>query len=224
MEYTIRVATNDDATAIAAVARAVWPEEPLDAASIGALIVGGARRTLVAVSGGAIVGFVDGFVTDARDGASRWEVDLLAVSPRAQGRGIGRALVAGSVAAGRELGAVRARALIRTANIGSERSFTANGFQPDPYESELWVADGIAIPGTDTGLTVVSVHTFRYAGAWLEDVTAAGIGALRPDTTGDIAGTVIPLSDGDALRTAAAVPMQCEGRFRFWHRAPVISA
>jgi L-amino acid N-acyltransferase YncA len=222
VEYTIRAATADDAAGIAAVAAAVWPEEPLDAARIGALMAAGARRTLVAASDGATVGFADGFMTGARDGAPRWEVDLLAVGPRAQGHGIGRALIAGSVAAGRELGAARARALIRAGNIGSERAFAACGFQPEPFESELWVADGVAVPDVIAGLTIVPVRTFRYAGIWLEDVSAAGLGTLRLDTTGGIVGAVIPLSGRDALRAAAAAAMQREGRFRFWHHAPVI--
>jgi GNAT superfamily N-acetyltransferase len=220
MDYVIRMATVDDTPGIAAVAVSAWPEEPLDAAAIAALMAEPGRATHVAVQGRTVVGFVDGFVTRASDGAARWEVDLLAVAPQSQGRGVGRGLVAASVAAGGDaLGAVRARALIRVENIGSERAFAACGFSPEPFASALWVADGLAVVGEPDGLHIVPVRTFRYAGTWLENVTAHGICALHPATDGGMVGAVIPLADRETSRAAADAGLRNEGTFRFWHRA-----
>jgi GNAT superfamily N-acetyltransferase len=218
MEFAIRMATAGDAPGIAAVAASVWPEEPLDAATIATLLPEPMRCTHVAVQGATIVGFVDGFITRASDGTARWEVDLLAVSPRAQGRRLGRSLVAASVAAGDALGVARARALIRVGNIGSERAFAACGFTPDPFESALWVGDGLTIVGEPTGLHVVPVRTFRYAGTWLEAVTVSGIGALHRDPEDGVVGAVIPLTDRDTVHAATDTGLHDEGAFRFWHR------
>jgi GNAT superfamily N-acetyltransferase len=217
MEFVIRTATANDAPGIAAVAASVWPEELLDAAAIATLLTEPMRCTHVAVQGRAVVGFADGFVTRANDGAARREVDLLAVSPQAQGHGVGRGLVAANVAAGGALGVARARALIRTGNIGSERAFAACGFVPDPFESALCVADGLAIVGEPIGLHVVPVRTFRYAGMWLEDVTAQGVGALHPAPDGGVVGTVIPLTERETLHAANNAGLHDEGTFRFWH-------
>jgi GNAT superfamily N-acetyltransferase len=177
------------------------------------------HSTHVAVREGTVVGFVDGFVTRAGDGATRWEVDLLAVDPCAQGRGLGRGLVAANIAAGSTRNVAYARALIRTGNIGSERAFAACGFAPDPFESELWVAGDLMTAGEPVGLHVVPVRTFRYSGTWLEAVSASGLRALRPDTGRHTVGSVIPLADGDVLRAAIDAGLQPVGRFRFWHRA-----
>ena len=79
MDACVRRATPADALAIASVAAEVWPEEVLDGAMIGRLIAETDRVTLVAELDGAVVGFVDGFVTRSASGSLRWEVDLLAV-------------------------------------------------------------------------------------------------------------------------------------------------
>jgi hypothetical protein len=145
-------------------------------------------------------------------------VDLLAVDPRAQGRGLGRALVAANIAAGSDRNIAYARALIRTGNIGSERAFAACGFAPVPFVSELWVAESLTTAGEPVGLHVVPVRTFRYSGIWLEGVSAGGLRALRPDTGHYTVGSVIPLADRDVLRAAVDAGLRPEGRFRFWNR------
>jgi GNAT superfamily N-acetyltransferase len=224
MDAFVRRATPSDASSIAAVAAEVWPEEPLDSANIRQLIAESARATLVAELDGSVVGFVDGFVTRSASGVKRWEVDLLAVSSAARGRGVGRRLVDECVAAGIAIGAEQSRGLVRVGNVASERVFSACGFIPDKGESNLWVAEGLFLDETQASPHVVPVRTFRYAGLWLEEVTVDGPGALRP--AGDdrnVIGTVIAASDRAASNAAAAVGMQAAGRYHFWHRAGDVS-
>jgi GNAT superfamily N-acetyltransferase len=218
MDVVIRPAQPEDARAIVAVAAEVWPEEWLDPAFIAGLIGEGGRATLLAELGGRVVGFVDGFATRTGDGRVRWEVDLLAVSPSAQGQGIGRQLVRASVTAGARGDAELTRGLVRVGNLASERVFAACGFLPDRDVCELWTGEGLRTdaPG---GMHIVPVWTFRYAGNWLEEVTAAGLRALQPNGTSDMAGTLIPVTDTAALEAAASANLTASGRYRFWRRS-----
>lgn len=215
---TIRPARQQDAPSIAAVAGQVWPEEPLDPATIARLIAETERSTAVAELTGVIVGFVDGFATETLHGTARWEVDLLAVGPGAQGLGIGRRLVASSVAAGVAAGATSARGLIRSGNVASERVFHACGFLADDFVSRLWIAEGLAAePGGEPGC-IIPVVTFRYQGVWLEEVTADRLRSLRRAVRASLVGAVIPLDDAGAIRAATQAGMQPDGEFRFWRR------
>ena len=218
MFSVVRPAIPHDSRSIALIAAEVWPEEPLDPEMIAALIGGGGRSTLVAELDGRIVGFVDGFATRAVDGGSRWEVDLLAVSPSAQGQGAGRQLVQASVLAGERSGALLARGLVGIGNVASERVFAACGFMSDRQTCELWVSEGLEMDAS-CGMHVVPVRTFRYAGRWLEDVTAQGLRTLQPNGTSDVAGTLIPVTDAVALEAAASIGMLPGGRYRFWRRS-----
>lgn len=222
MAIVIQPATTADAPTIAAIAAAVWPDEPLDVEWIAATMADERHRTFVAQDGGAVVGFMDGFATRSRAGARRWEVDLLAVRPRWHGRGIGRALIGASVAAGAAASATAARALIRADNTGSERAFAACGFAPDADTSALHVADRVIVEASG-GMLVVPVRTCRYAGCWLEDVNADGFRALRiaPEhkEDGAVVGALVPVAWAEAGRAATDAGLHAAGHFRFWHRA-----
>ncbi len=214
----IRDARPVDAPAIMAVAREVWPEELLDVRAIGSLIGETSRSTVVAELDGRIVGFVDGFTSKSRAGSLRWEVDLLVVSPRAQGHGIGRALVRSSVEAGVRADASSARGLIRIDNIASERVFAACGFAPESGIGELWVGERL-VPSTDAvGMYVVPVRTFRYDGLWLEAVNAAGLRGLRSSDQVKVIGALISIDDREAIAAAGDAGLQPGGEFRFWRR------
>ncbi|HVX30076.1 MAG TPA: GNAT family N-acetyltransferase [Nitrolancea sp.] len=218
MTVRIRPAISLDALAIVSIAAEVWPEERLDAAVVGALIGEGGRSTLVAELDGRVVGFVDGFVTSAADGSVRWEVDLLAVSPSAQGQGVGRQLVSAGVFSGAQAGAVLARGLVRAGNLASERVFDTCGFVVDHHVCELWAGEGL-LPGVPSGLHVVPVRTFRYAGYWLEDVSAERLRELRPNDRRAVVGALIPTTDAAAIEAAALIGLVTAGRYRFWRRS-----
>ena len=158
MGLVVRAALPADATGIARVALEVWPDETLDEAHVGRLIGEGRRATQVAELDGEVVGFVDGFLTETANGEPRWEVDLLAVSPRAQGRGVGKLLVRASLDAARGFGARMARGLIRVDNVASERVFAANSFEPDETPSQLRVGSGLECARDAHGMHVVPVR------------------------------------------------------------------
>lgn len=82
----------------------------------------------VVVEGTNVAGFVSAFATNSLDGR-RWEVDELAVRPAYQGRGLGTRLVALAVEQGAKAGLTRARALVATGNLASQRAFENNGFR-----------------------------------------------------------------------------------------------
>ncbi len=224
MNAHIRDASPEDAAAIASVAQEVWPEEPLDTDAIRRLISESERATAVAELDGRIVGFVDGFMTGTAEGDARWEVDLLAVGPSAQGHGIGRALVRASVAAGAAAGAVTVRALIRIGNVASERVFAACGFAPDDGASRLWIAGNLIPPAGDAGMHVVRVRTFRYEGVWLEALTCAAIAGLLLDDSAGMAGAVISIDDRELSAAAMSRGLRPDGEFRFWSQIPRSSA
>ncbi len=213
----IRPATSDDAVAIAAVASDVWPDEPLDSLVIQDLIAATERRTTVAMLDDVVVGFVDGFLTKTERGESRWEVDLLAVSPAAQGHGIGRMLVRACVDAAMAAGATTARGLVRIGNVASERVFAACGFTAIEPVLQLSVAGTLMRPAHAGSLHVVPVKTFRYEGVWLEAVTPAALRALQPASAG-VTGALISVDDRDALAAANDAGLQRDGEFRFWQR------
>jgi GNAT superfamily N-acetyltransferase len=218
IDARIRDARSDDAAAIVAVAAEVWPEEPLDADQISCLIADGGRATSVAELGGQTVGFVDGFLTTTAEGVARWEVDLLAVSPRAQGRGLGRLLVAASIDAAIRTGATTARGLIRVGNVASERVFAACGFAPDERASQLWISTNLALSEGDPSMHIVQVRTFRYIGIWLEALRADVLGQLQPSVSVRVIGAVIPVDERDVIAAAERAGMSREGEYRFWHR------
>ncbi len=208
----------EDATSIARVALEVWPDEALDAEHISRLIVEGNRSTQIAELDGEVVGFVDGFLTETASGEPRWEVDLLAVSPRAQGHGLGRALVHASLASGRDAGARVARGLIRVDNVASERVFAANDFDADEAASQLWVGTGLGFATPDHGMHVVQVRTFLYDGLWLEQVNVAGLRRLRATASSDAVGAVIPVIEADSINAAADAGLSHAVDYCFWTR------
>jgi ribosomal protein S18 acetylase RimI-like enzyme len=134
----------------------------------------------VAEEDGQVVGFVSAFATHSL-ATGRWEVDELAVHPKAQGRGIGTALVICAVESGsRQAGLSQARALVAVDNDASARVFHKCGFAP-----------------------VATVHLLLYSVAgreprlWREDLPA-----VRSAGPGDCS-TIARLSGCDAGRAAS---------------------
>jgi len=243
---TVRHAGSGDASGIARVKAAAWPEESLpDADYIACVMDGQEHVSQVAIDAdGQVIGFVDGFVTLSQAGVSRWEVDLLAVHPDCRGRGIGRALVEANTAAGQAMGAAFARALIRVDNIGSQRVFARCGYRVDEAVCALYTSTqpsaishqqenqipplcaeeepqgGLYRPGGEDSLHLVPVTTFAYRGLWLE-------GSLGPDSFRaaqticdhngwDVAGAVIPAGQPETVRAAEAAGYAPVGLYQWW--------
>ncbi len=84
-----------------------------------------------------VVGFVIAFPVSSLQGAW-WEIDLLAVQPDRQGRGLGRQLIQAAAAGGEGL-AHRSRAVVATGNRRSARAFARAGFQAEPTVCTLLI-------------------------------------------------------------------------------------
>jgi ribosomal protein S18 acetylase RimI-like enzyme len=118
-----------DAQAIVDIDRATFADCPYDAQQIAALEADPSQYAWVAEEEGQVVGYVSAFATYGLE-AGRWEIDELAVHPRAQRRGIATALVARSLEeAARESELREARALVSVRNPASQRVFLKNGFR-----------------------------------------------------------------------------------------------
>jgi ribosomal protein S18 acetylase RimI-like enzyme len=127
--------THPDAEGILRVDRATFHDCPYDAEQVCRLLTHGPLRAWVADVGGSVAGFVVALPTRAARGPG-WEIDLLAVHPDHQGRGIGTALVS-AARANNPNPSARQRAVVATANAASARAFRRAGFQPAPVSCRL---------------------------------------------------------------------------------------
>lgn len=210
LHYREAIAAHADG--IASLIRTTW-DMPADAAWIRDIIAKPEHIIWVAVdvqpdTSERVIGFCAGFWTTAHDGATRWEMDLLAVHPDERGKGIGRALVAQCSLAGERRATAFQRALIAVGNTTSERSFASNGFAPITT-CELWVgspATSAADAPTPVGTHLIPVDTLTYRGVWVEQATdAAALRAAQQIALADgrdTVGAVIPVGtphDAEAL-------------------------
>lgn len=220
----IRRAGPDDAPALAAVHAACWPAEHIAVEHIARALALPDRVTLAVESREILVGFVDGFLTTGADGRRRWEVDLLAVHPAMRGRGLGRRLIAACVAAGAAFNPDCIRALIRVDNIASQRAFAAAGFAPQTTTCRLMINTAGASLDHEPppGAHLVPVVTLTYRGVWIEGAlpaeTFVAASAIRVRHGWDVAGCVIPLTQGEALRAAGEAGYTAIGDFAWWLR------
>jgi len=124
------------------------------------------QHALVALVGGNVVGFLTAFETDTLAGRNL-EVDILAVCPDEQRRGIASQLLGAAVrlAATREV--KRARGLVATSNLGSQTAFGKAGYRASAVARDLMVCD---VTGE-----VIARATGRYIGVdALSEVEEAG--------------------------------------------------
>ena len=116
-----------DAEGLLAVERATFDESPYDARQVRDMLTAGPQRAWLAVADGRVVGFVIAFPASGLRGRW-WEIDLLAVLPDWQGRGLATALVRTAARAGAAV-ADRARAVVADDNQPSLRAFVRAGFR-----------------------------------------------------------------------------------------------
>ncbi len=90
----IRMAVQVDTAGICKTLGLVWPESVISVDRVKYVLSDTVHATTVSVNEGDVVGFADGFLTTSEDGTKRWELDLLAVQPEFQRRGIASALIA----------------------------------------------------------------------------------------------------------------------------------
>lgn len=217
---SLRPAAPADAAALAALLHVVWPDERAEAARIAAALWEAAHGALIAQRSNTLLGLVDSFETRDERGHLRWEVDLLAVHPDARGQGVGRRLVEAATEAGRQRGARRARGLVASDNIASQRTFARCGYRSTGEEHRLFLSlDGEAADAHEEA-DVLRVSTFRYRGLWVEGpLTVARLRAAQQQCAQhalDIVGTVIPLSQPASLHAARVAGFTEAGRYHWW--------
>ena len=206
----LRRADHADVAAIDAVVREVWGQEILPDVCQ-AQIEGDASALWVAEEQDEVLGFISAFLTVDRAGCRRWEMDLVAVRPEQQGRGLGRRLIKRACRDAAGQAACLARALIRVSNVPSQKAFQRVGFTTDRevHRLLLWP------PGTVEGPTrcpesvsLVAVDTLTYRGLWIEGLTRA----LPSEQRSAVRMARATISQEDRLNTGALLPAEEEHR------------
>jgi len=169
MTVHIRRAAPEDHRAIAEIAtQALSLSLPADSLRLRHSLSDGV--TFVATLGGAVVGFVDIFITSDQVGGARCELDLLAVSAGARGRGIGGKLVSKTVAVATEAKAREIRALARCDNLAMQLLCSSHGFRRSSASFDLYIADAkpVARGKRRHEAHLIPVKTLAYSGIWME--------------------------------------------------------
>lgn len=219
----IRQANEQDIDGIIDVKRSVWPDEGVDAALMRRVVLESGHVTQVAVIDDRVVGFVDGFNTSS-DGILQWNLDLIAVHTAFQGQGIATALMRSNTIVGQNSGAERARGLVATENVASQRTFKRCGYVCDPIICGLYVngdfQDEMISPvwNADLSKYIVPVMTLNYCGCWVEDewtdaVFEMALARWEADT---IVGAVIPMTSDSGIKAARAHHLSLMGHYQWW--------
>jgi len=154
------------ARGILAVEESTFGECPHSPEEVSSLLREPSQHALVALIGDHIVGFLTAFETDTLAGRNL-EVDLLAVRPDEQRRGIATQLLGAAVrlAAMREV--KRARGLVATSNLASQKAFLKAGYRASAVVRDLMVCDVTGV--------VIARATGRFIGVdGLSEVEEAG--------------------------------------------------
>lgn len=194
MVFEVRPGEPDDAAGIAAVWAAAMPHLVKTAAAFESeLRTSRARRVLVAVDGGVVVGYANAWRTDAGDESGRVRLGVQ-VPPPDRGRGIGAALAAAITGVAVDLGAnslltvvdddtARGFATRRGFTIGRELSHSRAdlGTAPDPVPAPgdlrvadydavgpraVWAASAAVAAGDPSGLSGVPAYDEWLATEW----------------------------------------------------------
>lgn len=217
---SLRRATPADADALAALLRAVWPDESTQESRIAAALWEATHTALLVHHDERLLGLVDSFETRDSNGHLRWEVDLLAVHPDARGQGVGSQLVQAATEVGWQRGSHFARGLVATDNLASQRTFARCGYHSTGEEYRLFLSsDGEPSDDHEDNNTLL-VSTFRYRGLWVEGgLTVARLHAAQQQRARhalDVVGAVIPLSHPASLDAAQAAGFTEAGRYHWW--------
>lgn len=169
----IRRAATDDVQGIGAVVRDVWGQEILPEVCQ-AQIEDDGSTLWVAERKNKILGFVSAFLTVDQAGERRWEMDLVAVRPTDQGKGLGQRLIGQAYQEGARHGVGVARALIQVRNLPSQRAFERAGFTTNRRDHHLllWPPQPSDVPAPGpAGVSLLPVDTLTYRGLWIEGLT-----------------------------------------------------
>lgn len=211
----IRAARPTDAPQIVAILQAAL-SEAASVQRVARLLREESHITFVATLDGNTVGFVDQFVVRLPQ-ETRLELDLLAILPAAQRRGIGKKLVTYSKRWAMERGIARTRALVATGNASMQGLMRQVGFQSSMTTYVLMISDRLSVRAD----WCIPVDTFLYRGFWLE----GGIRMRKPlsihwpdAVTGDsfTVGSVIESAARDARQLLEAHGFEAIGTYHWW--------
>ena len=222
MSVTVRRSLPGDAAAIAAIAQQCFGS-PFDQDRICRLLKAGRNYTLVALDAQRILAFADNFVTVPETGDQRLELDLLAVQPQAQGKGIGRRLIGESIQLAQALRLPLLRTLVRTENVFMRGLCSSSGFVESGERLELYIRSpepGSYVAGDSMEADFVPVETFAYSGIWIEGcLKQGGISrALRLAYSQQlqVVGGLARQSDRDAVQLLADNGFRLLGTYCWW--------
>ncbi len=229
--FEVQKAHTNHAKAIGDVIKAVWPDSDINVNRIENVLDDPVHSTMIVVVEEDVVGFVDGFMTTSMDGIQRWEVDLLAVRPEYQRRGIASALIEAITTEGRVSGAELARGLVAVDNTGSQKSFSHCGYDTDGTRCDLLVCSSrsheTSSDNEEKTAYIFPVKTMNYTGLWIEgelNLKSLEQGKRQLATTDfDVVGVIIPESQNNLIRDGFAIGYEKIGRFQWWQR-PLISS
>ncbi len=222
----IRGAKITDVIEIKRIIDAVWPDNEITTNRIEGVLNDPNHSTMVFVTEGVIAGFVDGFLTISSEGTNRWELDLLAVHPDFQRRGIASTLVTSNTTIGKLMGAEIARGLVAVDNIGSQKSFAKSGYETNNVVCELMIASEInqieEVTEVDNNTLIILVNTMNYSGLWVEGKRSkiGFVSALKQvaEVGTDLAGAVVPSDESAVIADALSLGFEKVGRYQWWQR------
>jgi ribosomal protein S18 acetylase RimI-like enzyme len=225
MGFQIRQVNENDIEGIIRVKHAVWPDTDVNRDLMRRIVKDDGHRTLVAEADGVIAGFVDGFQTVSSDGIRRWELDLIAVHPDFQKRGIAAELMWMNTQSGRERDASLARGLVEIENVGSQRTFIKCGYQSDGQICSLLVREkgtqfSAKAKADQLPPCIITVSTLNYTGLWIEDDWNTDdfrvVNKHLDEGRYELAGCVIPNTNFEAINNAKQAGFKLIGQYQWW--------
>ena len=164
----VRFARPDDAEAIHRILQETWGELLLFDVFVDH-ISSPEHQVFVAVDAGEIAGFLSALIVSSA--TPRWEIDLVAVRPTSQGKGIGTSLIQEALTYGSNLGAYWAKASIRVDNHASQRAFSKTDFTTDAQVLSLLLWNPLACEFATNvmeDVRFIPINTLTYRGLWVE--------------------------------------------------------
>lgn len=128
------------ARGILAVEARTFRECPYSPEEVTSLLQEPTQHALVALTGGRVAGFLVAFETSTLAGRNL-EIDLLAVHPDEQRRGIATQLLGAAVRLAAMSEVKRARGLLATSNLASQKAFRKAGYRASAVVRDLMVCD-----------------------------------------------------------------------------------
>ena len=193
--------------------------EDADASTIAEVIKSGKHYPLIAILDDVVVGFIDGFLTKSSVGHIRAELDLLAVHPDCQGRGIGKKLINTFTKLQEVQSADYIRTLVRVDNTPMQYAISKCGYSSDKMVQALYILPKMPTKPASQSTHIVSVGTFTYRGIWLEGVinaNALDALSLTQSNTDQITGAVVPIANMDTIAQLKKRNFEAVNDYHWW--------